>query len=510
MKQACHICVICRRFPGRTLPLRLRLTWPLLWLVLSIPWGSWALAAASLPDPVLGALATARIPPGAMGVWIQALDDTTPLLQHESERAFNPASTMKLVTTWTALEYLGPQWQWRTRIFSDQWPHGGQLQGPLYLQGGGDPALTLEAMWLLLRQLRARGITTLHGDLVLDSSYFDMPGSPGDGSFDDDPLSPSIVPPHALLINFNTVTALIRSDQQQVEARIDPPLAGLQLVNAIKLGHGSCEQWKRGVTHEYTTQGEGGVLRLAGEFPADCQGSFFRAPLPHDTYAAEIFRTLWRELGGQFYGKVRTGITPSTAIQLAEQRSPPLSEVIRPINKFSNNVQARQVFLTLGAHTPGKDTLFARASAVVHATLAARNLNMPELVLENGSGLSRQERISPAHLGAVLIQAWHGRYGPEFAASLPLAGMDGTLRKRLNPQGNGSRARLKTGTLKDVRALAGYVQDARGRMYALVGMINHPAASDGIPALDALVQWLQQQSTPAVSTRAGALATPSQ
>ena len=149
--------------------------------------------------------------------------------------------------------------------------------------------------------------------------------------------------------------------------------------------------------------------------------------------------------------------------------------LIRDINKFSNNVMTQQLFLTMGA-AGGEPGNPARGAAAVRGLLAARGIDAPELVLENGCGLSRIERISAGSLGNVLADAWKSQWMPELMASLPISGVDGTMKARNVPAG---AAHMKTGMLEDTRAVAGYVLAASGRRYVVVAIINHPNASRG-------------------------------
>ncbi|MBL8488981.1 MAG: D-alanyl-D-alanine carboxypeptidase, partial [Rhodocyclaceae bacterium] len=170
-----------------------------------------------------------------------------------------------------------------------------------------------------------------------------------------------------------------------------------------------------------------------------------------------------------------------------------LADVVRDINKFSNNVMARQLFLTLGANGGGPATA-DRAEAAIKAWLEAKNLRMPELVLENGSGLSRRERMSADSLARLLAAAWKSPVMPEFISSLPLTAVDGTMQRRLKTNAVAGQAHIKTGTLEGVKTMAGYVLDRAGRRQIVVLLVNHPNAAAAQPAQDALLQWVYERS----------------
>ncbi|AOY01881.1 D-alanyl-D-alanine carboxypeptidase/D-alanyl-D-alanine-endopeptidase [Jeongeupia sp. USM3] len=453
-------------------------------------------ANAALPVDVESALAKAGVPASALAAAILPVDGGPAVLLENATRPMNPASTMKLVTTWSALNLLGPAYSWKTQLLSDTPVANGVLNGPLYLRGSGDPKLTFERMWLLVRELRAAGVSEIRGDLVLDRSAFRLPVSTS--AFDDDSDEagqPYLVTPDALVSNFGSVRLMLRSDGSTVRATLEPALDALRLDSSVKLAAGaSCAGWKDGVQLRLDDAGQSARVSVAGRFPADCAGDRYFAVLDARSYTASLFRSLWQEQGGRFSGQVRDGVTPPQARLLATSISPPLTEAVRDINKFSNNLMARQLFLTLGATSPDPagDTA-AAADARVRGWLQQQGLNMAELHLENGAGLSRVERISAEHLGRMLVSAYRSPLAPEFISSLPIVGIDGTMKKRLKDEAGA--AHIKTGTLKDVRAVAGYVRDQQGRDWVVVALLNHPKAPGAMPVLDALLRWVATRSS---------------
>jgi D-alanyl-D-alanine carboxypeptidase/D-alanyl-D-alanine-endopeptidase (penicillin-binding protein 4) len=200
-------------------------------------------------------------------------------------------------------------------------------------------------------------------------------------------------------------------------------------------------------------------------------------------------------MGGQLGGRVVDGLAPTGVKPSFEIKSPPLADVVRDINKFSNNVMAQQLFLSLALQRqPGVPATAAAARAVLQEWLDGRGGELaPGTVLDNGSGLSRQSTLSAALLARLLQQAWGSPWMPELLSSLPVNGLDGTLRRSRATPG---RAHLKTGSLRDVAGVAGYVLSDDGRRYVLVALINHPNANAARPALDALVQWSLRDAAP--------------
>ena len=382
------------------------------------------------------------------------------------------------------------------------------LAGDIYLKGSGDPKLTLEQFWLLLRQLRARGVREIRGDLVLDRSAFGAIAH-DEAAFDGKPTRPYNVGPDALLLNFKALRLTLLPDDKRVLVMSEPAPANLDIINLLKTNGGACGQgseWREALRADLSRHNGGGNFRLVltGNYPAACGEQRWNIGLlPHQDYVLGVFRQLWKELGGGFTGGVRDGMAPAAAPRLAIIESPALAEVVRDINKFSNNVMARQVFLTLAQKggdgeaangtTGATGATTARADATTRAWLEARGLRFPELVLDNGSGLSRRERISADSTARLLAAAWKSAVMPELMASLPLTAVDGTMKKRLRDGGTAGQAHIKTGSLEGVKTMAGYVLDSGGRRQIVVFFVNHANAAAAQAAQDALLQWVHDR-----------------
>lgn len=506
-----------------TLPLR-RLALLLLVLLLPLPLLRAPPAAAQnvsyderLPIPVARALKAAGIPQSAVAVVVQEAGAVFPRVSVNANAAMNPASVMKLVTTFAALELLGPAYTWKTSALATM-PQGlpptdGVLPGDLHLVGSGDPKLTFEQFWLLLRQLRARGVREIRGDLVLDRSAF-AGISHDEAAFDNKPLRPYNVGPDALLLNFKTVRLTLAPEGERILVLPEPAPANLDIVNLLKPGKGPCppgSEWREALRADVAQHGNNFRLVLSGTYPAACgEQKWNIGLLGHPQYVLGVFRQLWAELGGSLTGGVRDGPPPPGARLLASVESPQLAEIVRDINKYSNNVMARQLFLTLGQRvmrsgipgdgaggTPANsngDATTARADEAIRGWLEAKALRLPELVLDNGSGLSRRERLSAESTARLLATAWKSAVMPELMASLPLLAVDGTMKKRLRDGSAAGQAHIKTGSLEGVKTLAGYVFDRSGRRQIVVFFVNHPNASAAQPAQDALLQWVYERA----------------
>ncbi|HKA44322.1 MAG TPA: D-alanyl-D-alanine carboxypeptidase/D-alanyl-D-alanine-endopeptidase, partial [Burkholderiales bacterium] len=362
---------------------------------------------SSLPPAVAKALSQAGIPESAVGIYVQEIGADRPLVAVGAERAMNPASTIKLLTTYAALELLGPAYFWQTEAYAAGTLSQDVLTGDLVLKGYGDPKLTLENFWLLLRDLRGRGLREIRGDLVLDRSYF-ATGTYDPAQFDEQPTRPYNTGPDALLVNFKAVRLQFVPDAEARTVRIvmEPALPQVQIVNQLVLDSAPCGDWVTRLKLDAQGAANAARFQFAGHYARDC-GERARnfSVLSHQQYVLALFTQLWRELGGVFAGGVREGAGTRDARLIASLQSPALAEIVRDINKYSNNVMARQLFLTLAAELVGTPAKAENATLAIRQWLTLKNIRAPELVLENGSGLSRDERISAGNMAAILQAA---------------------------------------------------------------------------------------------------------
>lgn len=449
-------------------------------------------SAQELPIPVADALQRAEIPLAASGMYVQEVGDAPALVASNDMAPFNPASTMKLVTSNAALEILGPTYAWKTQAYATGAMQGDVLRGDLIIKGSGDPKLVLENFWLFLRRIRARGIREIQGNVLLDRSFFE--DRPHDAAaFDGDPAKPYNVGPDALLLNYKALGFRFTPDPatRSVQVTIDPPLAPYNLA-APRLTNGDCGAWRAGLRAIIDPSG----AYFPGTMSASCGEKIWYVhpfQMTHTQYFSLVFRKLWADMGGVLRGEIRNGMLSPAAQFVAEWESASLAEIIRDINKYSNNVMARQLLLTLAANVTRLPATPENGGAVVRTWLGNKGIDAPELSIDNGSGLSRTERISARTMGRMLVEAYRSPTMPEFISSLPLVAYDGTMRSRLVNQTVAGKAHIKTGSLNEVRSVAGYVLAASGKRYVVVCLINHPNAERGRDAQDALLQWVYEK-----------------
>ncbi|WP_420800022.1 D-alanyl-D-alanine carboxypeptidase/D-alanyl-D-alanine endopeptidase [Paraburkholderia tagetis] len=446
-----------------------------------------------LPPSVMAGLERAHVPLSSVSVVIEKVGDRQPSVAVNAGQPMMPASTMKLVTTWSGLAMLGPDYRWKTSAYTDgDVDASGTLHGNLYIKGTGDPKLVPEELIDLVQKIRATGIVRIEGALVLDKSEFDV--STRDlPSFDGDDSAPYNVGPDPLMYAFKAVSFTFSPSREGVSINVVPPVAQWQIDNQIRERGGKCGGL---LPSPQVTPGANGIVTasFAGNYAMHCGERTLNmaAPVDHSTFFADGFLALWQQAGGSFSGTTREGVVPPRARLLGVHQSPPLSDVVHDINKFSNNVMARNLFLTLGAVEGKPPATTAKAAAAVSAFLRKSGLSMSDLVLDNGCGLSREEHISALSLANLLQAANASPVAQPFIDSLPIAGVDGTMRHRLNNAGVDGNAHIKTGTLRDVRAIAGYVAAQNGESWIVVSLINDPRAEAARAAHDALLEWVYQ------------------
>ncbi|MBI5781405.1 MAG: D-alanyl-D-alanine carboxypeptidase/D-alanyl-D-alanine-endopeptidase [Rhodocyclales bacterium] len=452
--------------------------------------------AQTLPPALAAELERAQVPLQAISLLVQPLEGGAPLLAVNDTVPRNPASVMKLVTTFAAYETFGAQHRWTSRLVARGHVLGQELVGDLVLRSDGDPYLTAERAWKLLRTARALGLQTIRGRLKLEADGLCIP--PADPfAFDGDGFRPYNTPASAELVNFNTVIVQLQPspDAGRVLATLHPPLAGVSLGNALKIEAGPCpadvvKRLETGVQED----AQGTAITLAGRYPASCGIRFLGlSPLPAERFASAMLEGIWRELGGRLLPADAPAPAASEWL-VASDDSPTLTEIAYQMNKWSSNPIARQLLALVGAaRSPEAPDHVAAGVQAVQALLGAEGIDRHGVVLENGAGLSRDERIAAADLARLLQTVWNRPYAAEFIATLPVAGVDGTARRRFKNVPIREWAHVKTGTLRDVRAIAGFAQSRSGRRYLIVAFVEHENAAQAGDVLTALFDWLWER-----------------
>jgi serine-type D-Ala-D-Ala carboxypeptidase/endopeptidase (penicillin-binding protein 4) len=480
----------------------LRCLIPAIGIVLA-PTAALATDAGKLPSQVSAALANARIPAEAFSLAVIPLEGQGMAQFVNADRVLNPASTMKLVTTYAALELLGPTYQWHTNLLGTGPVRNGTLQGDLVFRASGDPKLTQERVWMLLRDLRAAGVRNVQGDLVLVPADMrlplDAPVFRDDGG---DPTKPFLVPPDPLLTNLKLLKLNSVAEGDQVRIHLEPALPEVRIDNQVKVlpPVRSCP-WPN-VAYSIRDQGTSAQITLTGALHEGCSAQRYMSILNADVYTGSLIRSLWEEMGGTIQGATRVDRLPAGARQLARSSSPDVVAVVRDINKFSNNTMARQLFLTIGMENRGAGDAddHKAATRVINQWLAKKGIQPNGLVLDNGSGLSRIERMTARDMALMMEKAWQSPVAYEFVSSMPIAAMDGTMRRRLRNTPVAGQAHIKTGSLSGVRAISGITRDANGQSWAVSVIVNHPSAGGARDAMDLVLRDVHRRVPTDVAT----------
>ena len=414
-----------------------------------------------------------------------------------ADTLMSPGSIMKLVTTFAALELLGPDHRWDTDFLTNGVMTGDTLKGNLYVRFGGDPKLTIERLWSTLSDLRGMGITRIEGDLVLDGSYFEIDGGfPEFNDNGDNPHAPFLVEPSAYLTNLNLIHFQVRADERGTQAWSTPSLADVVIDNRVTTtAEGPCPARRRFEWQPILHEDQRVTVRVTGELPEGCRTTSYLSLLPHAQYSASLIRSLLSDMGIAVTGSNTTGVTPEDARLIMKTTSPDLVSMVRDINKWSSNVMARQLLLTIGAENrlESEDDDRVAGIRVIYDWLESKGVDTAGMVIDNGSGLTRHGRITARQGARILQQAWNSPYAADLMASMPIIAMDGTMARRLRNTGMEGEGRIKTGYLENVRSIAGSTRDANHTTWAVVGMVNNDPAWNGQAVLDRVLYSLHHR-----------------
>jgi serine-type D-Ala-D-Ala carboxypeptidase/endopeptidase (penicillin-binding protein 4) len=452
-----------------------------------------------LPPAVASAIKASGLSPRSFGIYAQEVIGERTAMALNEESAYTMASTTKIVTSLAALDLLGPYYRWRTSAFAMGSLVDGKLTGDLLIVGGGNAQLTSAELQAWFARMRRQGLREIDGNIVLDRHAFQLTADDHAHTPMQSSGEPRHVWPDAMTLNEGQLDVVLQPARSgRVAVSLSPALSDVGIDNRVTAGAGCNAEprWEQGANARP-------VIVVRGSWSAACgTRSISFVPPPDSGFAARSLASMWAAAGGVLHGHVvsaamATGISPipvgpdGEPLQpLSFDRSKPLTELVRDINKASDNVGARNLMLSLSPGFPTRPATLAGAQKVVGMWLRDQGLEDGDVEVENGSGLSHSERAKPRAMVQLLRKAWRADQAQAFFDSLPIAGVDGTLKNRLGGSATRGQAYLKTGTLNDTRALAGYVHGASGKMYAVAFIVNAEDPALGRPALDAMVEWL--------------------
>lgn len=445
-----------------------------------------------LPNEIAAAMTASRLNPEGLSVYIQAISSPAPLLAFNENVPRNPASVMKLVTTYAGLGTLGADYRWPIELYTNGTVNGDTLQGDLFLKGYGDPNFKEGDLHHLLDDLRAAGIKKITGNLVIDNTYFSIVKH-DTGEFDGKRYAAYNAQSDALIYNEGLSDFIVRGS----DVLLPNPARNVQVDNRLQAKNVACSGRyaypKTGIQHKE----DGVIIHFDGVISSRCGERLYSFVItdPANTLHSTVSKIWTDDMAGAIAGQdFVIAPTPANAKLLARVESEPVSEVLAMINKKSNNVMAQQLFLSIGAKQPGNGDTSEKAYQGIQQWFKSRGLDFPELVMENGSGLSRSGQISAKHIAQLLMDAYQHPQHDAFVNSLPIMGVDGTLKKRMKGSHVAGHAHLKTGTLNNAKALAGYVTADDGETYIVAILHNDPSVKyKARPVHDQIIDWTARQ-----------------
>jgi len=410
-----------------------------------------------------------------VGLYITSLKTGQVLADICSNELLIPASNQKLFISAAALAKFKPDYSFPTIIYAKQLSAGGSIIGPLYIKGFGDPLLVTEEIEVLAQQVKEAGVRKVTEGLVFDDSYF-APDEENEEHLGGDPSVWYRAESGALSVNFNTITFVIRPGSkvgQKPSICWEPPSSGgaIQVINKATTVSGSP---RRALTIARHFEDGVNSFTVSGQISIRHKPlTVYRAIKAPSRYAAEVIKEMLRQKGIDISGPVRPGIVPEEAKVICIHRSKPLSEIVASLNKFSNNFIAQQLLKALGAKSKGAPGTTEKGLAAIRDFLEESGLGAEDFLPADGCGLSRNNLTTPKKIVDLLtFMQQKFEYQPEYFSSLAIAGVDGTMRKRLRSPKVQDRVRVKTGLIDGVSCLSGYIYSYHDELIAFSIMMN--------------------------------------
>lgn len=451
-------------------------------LLILIPMSAWG----DIPKAYKEVMQRYNFPPDSYSFVVKNLTnkDESPVIYNQ-EKLFNPASVAKIITTFIALNDLGPSFKWKSDIFYTGEVVKGKLLGNLIFQGRGDATFSLTDLEKMIRKIQKNGIQVIEGDLIFDRSYFAPVRQVK--YFDNEPMRAYNVLPNPIVIQSNTINFKFLLKENQLAIESSPELKNLKIKNLLTLNNNKCVGWKNLLDYRKVSHNQKDTIIFNGKYSKRCfNKEIDLSVVDNSKYFYQAFKDLWERNGGQFHGVYQeTYLHDSNAELITSHFSEPLSELIRDINKFSLNLMSRNLLLTVIAEQGNIPVIEPMINSYVRNWLNKNNINIKGLIFDNGAGLSRKALLSTQQLLTLMEMIYSHPLMPEMIASFPIVSVDGTLEKRMSYSSVRENGHFKTGSLKHVNAIAGYFVDQRMDKKIFIFIMNDPKANQS--------QLLQQE-----------------
>lgn len=454
-----------------------------------------AYARNTMPKEIESLASKYNIPLDNLSIIVQPVGSEIRLINLNPNVYRNPASITKLFTAYVGIDYLGPDFNWTTEVFSSDAINDGNVDA-LIFKGGGDPYISIERLKQMVRELRSLGIHTINNGLIIEQEFFQQPQI-STAVFDDDPLRPYNVMHTSFLVNSNKIDFTVTKKSTNT-IQIEPVFlpAGVSFLNQLEMVAGSCGNFRDDVNFTEIIQEKyppHTVIVLTGMYPENCDVFEHDISLTDaNHYFFGAFKRLWLESGGSFKGYIREGNATLFDQPLVSFDSAMLAEIAPESIKESDNLISRHIFLSLNQSLLGKKN-YKASRKIMKKVLSKNGINMTNSAfVENGSGLSRKTKIRPATI-LDLLQAMKQHSSSDILLNaLPVSGVDGTLEDKYQSDLLKQRLKLKTGTLDGVSGLAGFITGLSGKEYIFVFIHNDiPDYSYRVsPFREALLNWV--------------------
>ena len=420
-------------------------------------------------------------------IFIQSTNDSVPIASWKAHTKRSPASVIKLLTTYASLLELGYDYRFETKFYHTGTLKNGILRGDFIVQASGDPTLKTRDVDEIVENMKSNGIQRITGNLVIDRTIFKV-SSRNNSGFDNNIYSPYNAMPDAMMFNQRKSTLCITAHGKRISINKDIPDSSYKVVNKLKSVKGSC----RGKRAWPRLSIKNNTMTFSGKISRNCGNRKICKVItkPHLSFYYTLKKKM-KQQGITIKGILRLKATPKKAQYLFSHHSAPLEEIISITAKKSNNVFARQLLLTVGTTQYPKPSTRAKGRKAIEKILNRHAiLEKGKTFIENGSGLSRTSKLTAQSLGNLLNHGYQ-TYGQRWMDTLSIAGMDGTIRRRFKNSSVFGRAWMKTGTIRRVANIAGYVEGISGERYVVVVLVNDRySARYGRRLANTVIEWV--------------------
>ena len=407
---------------------------------------------------------------------------------HNEKKLFNSASLVKIITTYISLKELGPNFSWRSDFYYTGDIVGETLKGDIVFKGTGDASFSVEDLEGMIREIQEKGIKRIEGNLLFDTSYFGL--IPSEVTFDNNPMRAYNVFPSAISLQSNTINFIFKSQKNKVKIKSKPNIKTLKIINNIKSTREKCLNWREKLRYETKITEQQTLLYFSGKFSRKCKvKEIDLAMLDWQTYFYHTFKQKWIDNGGWFNGSfIQTSEALDDNRLLASHYSDSLVNLIRDTNKYSLNLMSRNLMLTIIANENYVQPTEAMVNSYIKNWLVEHQIDSEGLFIDNGAGLSRNIKISINQFLMILQNIYYDPMMPEMISSFPIAGIDGTLKRRMRNSPIKMNGHFKTGSMNEVSAMAGFFLNNEKQMNIFVFMMNGKKAKMSQNFQEALIE----------------------